>query len=160
MPRHSFNSHDKTERYWHLGQGAICKPKILITYLDEIVSFMGLFLLLGYLLSYLDYSHAFACGADLFEKFWIWLTCILITWPIPPNQILFWWIYCELFVKYLRWICMHGNNLNKTIDVLTREWQGFMYLHRYMPRVSVGMGMGVKFVRTYLLGVWPLLYYI
>ena len=63
------NQYKVVNQYIHLWQGGICKPKILITYLDEIVSFMGVFLLLGYLLSYLDYSHAFACGADLFEKF-------------------------------------------------------------------------------------------
>ena len=53
----------------HLWQGGICKPKILTTYLNEIVSFMSPFWLWGYLLSYLDYSHAFACGANLFVKF-------------------------------------------------------------------------------------------
>ena len=76
----------------HLWQGGICKPKILTTYLDEIVSFMSPFLLWEYLLSYLDYSHAFVCGANIFVKFWIWLMCILIMWLIPANQILFWWI--------------------------------------------------------------------
>ena len=30
---------------WHLWQGAICGPKISITYLDEIVSFMSACLL-------------------------------------------------------------------------------------------------------------------
>ena len=35
----------------------------------------------------------------------------------------------------------------KLVDLtLNGEWQGFMYLCGYMPRVSVGTGMGVKFV--------------
>ena len=35
----------------------------------------------------------------------------------------------------------------KLVDLtLGGEWQGFMYLCGYMPRVSVGTGMGVKFV--------------
>ena len=71
----------------HLWQGGICEPKILTTYLDEIVSFMSPFLLWGYLLS--DHSHVFVCGANLFVKFWIWLMCITIMWPIPANYILF-----------------------------------------------------------------------
>ena len=73
----------------HLWQRGICKPKILMTYLDDIVSFMSAFLLWEYLLSYLDYCHTFACSANLLQIFYNYScrqTNMTIWWPNFGSQ--------------------------------------------------------------------------
>jgi hypothetical protein len=87
----------------HLWQGSICEAKILITYWSDIVSFITAFYCVSNLLSYLECSNEFGREANPSNIFWIQLSFIPVTWPMPANRIPFRWIYLKGISKICCW---------------------------------------------------------